>query len=52
MKNKLRQEKKDFEDYKRKEQEKLTTKKEELQIHFHKFQTLVENFDKKIKEVK
>ncbi len=50
--NKLRQEKKDFEDYKRKEQEKLTTKKEELQIHFHKFQTLVENFDKKIKEVK
>jgi hypothetical protein len=49
---KLKQEKKEFEEYKKQEQEKISTKKEELQIHFNKFQSLVENFDKKIKEVK
>ena len=49
---KLEEDKKAFEEYKRQEKEKLSNKKEELQVHFNKFQTLVENFDKKIKEVK
>lgn len=48
----LEQDKREFEEYKKLEKEKLSTKKEELQLHFNKFQTLVENFDKKIKDVK
>lgn len=48
----LDREKKAFEEYRKQEKEKLTNQKEELQIHFNKFQTLVERFDQKIKEVK
>lgn len=48
----LERDKRAFEEYRKQEKEKLSNKKEELQVHFNKFQTLVENFDKKIKEVK
>lgn len=48
---KLKQEKKEFEEYKKQEKEKLASDKEELQVHFNKFQSIVETFDKKIKEV-
>ena len=51
-KEKLRIEKEKFEEYKKQEEEKIRDEKKELQLHFNKFQSIVDSFDKKIKEVK
>ena len=51
-KEKLRIEKEEFEEYKKQEEEKIRDEKKELQLHFNKFQSIVDSFDKKIKEVK
>lgn len=50
-KDKLKQEKEAFEKYKISEQEKLTKKRQELQLRVNKFQVLVEQLDKKFQEV-
>lgn len=51
-KEKLRLEKEEFEKYKKEEEERIEDEKKELQVHFNKFQAIVDSFDKKIKEVK